>query len=43
MSTNEICEKMCMGFETAIKYLEDLKKNNKINVRNVRNRKFWYK
>lgn len=43
MSTNEICENMNMGFETAIKYLEQLLKERKINIRNIGNRKFWYK
>lgn len=43
MSTNEICKKLNMGFETAIKYLEELKKDNKVNVRNIGNRKIWYK
>jgi predicted transcriptional regulator len=43
MSTNEICEKMNMGFETAIKYLEELLKSKKISVREIGNRKFWYK
>lgn len=43
MSTNEICEKMHMGFETAIKYLGQLLKEKKISVRNIGNRKFWYK
>lgn len=42
MSTNEICEKMHMGFETAIKYLSFLLKKQKIKVRNIGNRKFWY-
>jgi Mn-dependent DtxR family transcriptional regulator len=43
MSTNEICEKMNMGFETTIKYLEELSKEKKVGVRNIGNRKFWYK
>lgn len=43
MSTNEVCKKMNMGFGTAIKYLELLFKENKINVRKIGNRKFWYK
>jgi predicted transcriptional regulator len=42
MSTNEICEKMNMGFETAIKYLEQLFKKEKIKLRKIGNRKFWY-
>jgi predicted transcriptional regulator len=43
MSTNEICKKMNMGFETAIKYLNQLLKERKIKVRHIGNRKFWYK
>ena len=42
MSTNEICEKLNMGFETAIKYLKELLKKEKIKVRKIGNRKFWY-
>jgi len=42
MSTNEICKKMNMGFETAIKYLEQLFKTEKIKLRKIGNRKFWY-
>lgn len=43
MSTNEICEKMNMGFEIAIKYLENLLKEKKIHLRKIGNRRFWYK
>ena len=42
MSTNEICEKMNMGFETANKYLVVLLKERKIKLREIGNRKFWY-
>lgn len=42
MSTNEICDKLNMGFETAIKYLELLFNKEKIKVRKIGNRKFWY-
>lgn len=42
MATNEVCIKLDMGYYTALKYLEELKKENKIDVRNVGNRNIWY-
>lgn len=42
MATNEICKKTGMGYYTALKYLEELKKENKINVRKVGNRSIWH-
>jgi|YelNatPaOPRAMG01_1025707.scaffolds.fasta_scaffold245494_2 predicted transcriptional regulator len=42
MSTSEICDKLNMGYETCIKYLNQLFKENKIKLREIGNRKFWY-
>jgi predicted transcriptional regulator len=42
MSTSEICDKLNMGYETGLKYLEQLFKKGKIKLRKIGNRKFWY-
>jgi predicted transcriptional regulator len=42
MSTSEICDKLNMGYETGLKYLEQLFKIRKIKLREIGNRKFWY-
>jgi Mn-dependent DtxR family transcriptional regulator len=42
MATNEICQKLDMGYYTALKYLEELKKDKKTDVRKVGNRSIWY-
>jgi len=42
MSTSEICDKLNMGYETGLKYLEQLFKMGKIKLREIGNRKFWY-
>ncbi|MBI5061726.1 MAG: hypothetical protein HZB67_05435 [Candidatus Aenigmarchaeota archaeon] len=42
MATNEICQKLDMGYYTALKYLEELKRENKLKVRKVGNRNIWY-
>ncbi|MEK6888027.1 MAG: hypothetical protein AABX14_03725 [Candidatus Aenigmatarchaeota archaeon] len=42
MSTNEISETLSMGDMTALKYLENLYKNEKIKLKKVGNRRFWY-
>jgi len=43
MSTSEICDKLNMGYETGIKYIEKLFEKGKINLRKIGNRKFWYR
>lgn len=43
MSTSEICNKLNMGYETGLKYLQQLFKKEKIKLREIGNRKFWYK
>lgn len=43
MSTSEICDKLNMGYDTGLKYLGQLLKKDKIKVREIGNRSFWYK
>ena len=42
MSTNEVSETLAMGYDTALKYLKELHKSNKIKLKTVGNRRFWY-
>jgi len=42
MSTSEICDKLNMGYETGLKYIEQLHKEDKIKQRKIGNRQFWY-
>ncbi|MFH0836771.1 MAG: hypothetical protein V1870_01455 [Candidatus Aenigmatarchaeota archaeon] len=42
MSTNEFCTSLNMGYDTAYKYLNELHKNKKINLKRIGNRRFWY-
>ncbi|HLD39098.1 MAG TPA: hypothetical protein VJB05_02170 [archaeon] len=42
MSTNEVSEALSMGDAIALKYLETLKKDQKIKLKKVGNRRFWY-
>lgn len=42
MSTNEVSEKLSMGYDTTLKYLENLHKTSKIKLKKVGNRRFWY-
>lgn len=42
MSTSEICDKLNMGYETGLKYIEQLSKEDKIKHRKIGNRQFWY-
>jgi len=42
MSTNEFCKELNMGYDTALKYLNGLYKSNKIKLKKVGNRQFWY-
>lgn len=42
MSTNEVSEALSMGYDTTLKYLKELHKLNKIKLKNVGNRRFWY-
>ncbi len=42
MSTSEICNKLNMGYETGLKYIEKLHSSKKVNLRKVGNRQFWY-
>jgi len=42
MSTSEICDKLNMGYETGIKYINQLFARGKIQLRKIGNRKFWY-
>ncbi|MBS3051436.1 MAG: helix-turn-helix transcriptional regulator [Candidatus Aenigmarchaeota archaeon] len=42
MSTSEICDNLNMGYETGLKYIEQLSKEGKIKHRKIGNRQFWY-
>lgn len=42
MSTSEICDKLNMGYETGLKYLQSLYSSKKIKLRTVGNRNFWF-
>lgn len=42
MSTSEICNKLNMGYETGLKYIDDLHKRGKLKVKKIGNRQFWY-
>ena len=42
MSTNEVSEALSMGYDTTLKYLEALHKSNKIKLKTVGNRRFWF-
>jgi predicted transcriptional regulator len=42
MSTSEICDRLNMGYETGLKYIESLHKKGKIKLRKIGNRQFWY-
>jgi len=43
MSTNEISDNLRMGYDTTLKYLMKLHTMNKIRLKTVGNRRFWYK
>jgi predicted transcriptional regulator len=42
MSTSEICNKLNMGYETGLKYIENLHRKGKLKVKKIGNRQFWY-
>ncbi len=42
MSTSEICDKLNMGYETGLKYIEQLSNEGKIKHRKIGNRQFWF-
>ena len=42
MSTSEICDKLNMGYETGLKYIQQLHSTKKIKVRKLGNRQFWF-
>ena len=42
MSTSEICHKINMGYETSLKYTKLLFNMNKIKLKKIGNRRFWY-
>ncbi len=42
MSTSEICKKLNMGYETGLKYVNMLLKKQKIKLKKIGNRNFWY-
>ena len=42
MSTSEICDKLNMGYETGLKYLERIHSSKKVKSRKVGNRQFWF-
>ncbi|MBL7160284.1 MAG: hypothetical protein ISS93_00335 [Candidatus Aenigmarchaeota archaeon] len=42
MSTSEICHKLNMGYETGLKYTNQLFNINRIKLKKVGNRRFWY-
>lgn len=42
MSTSEICKKLNMGYETGLKYTEQLFNKNIIKMKKIGNRRFWY-
>jgi len=42
MSTSEICDKLNMGYETGLKYIQSLHSSKKIKLRKVGNRQFWF-
>ncbi len=43
MSTSEICDKLNMGYETGLKYLNQLAKKGRVELREIGTKKFWYK
>ncbi len=42
MSTSEICDKLNMGYETCLKYIRNLHEKDKVKLRSIGNRQFWY-
>jgi len=42
MSTSEICDKLSMGFDTAMKYLNELLRNKEIESKERGNRIYWF-
>lgn len=42
MSTSEICDKLDMGYETGLKYIQELFNEKRIRQRKIGNRQFWY-
>ena len=42
VSTGRITEKLSMGYDTALKYLTELEKSNKIKHREIGKNKQWY-
>ncbi len=43
MSTSEISDKLNMGYETGLKYLNQLIRRGKIKVREIGSKKTWYR
>jgi len=42
MSTSEISHKLNMGYGTGLKYIEQLFNMNKVKLKKIGNRRFWY-
>jgi predicted transcriptional regulator len=42
MSTSEICNKLNMGYDTGSKYVEMLYADQKIKLKKIGNRRFWF-
>ena len=42
MSTNEIADRLGMGYDTALKYLQNLEKKNKIKHRKRGATRYWF-
>jgi predicted transcriptional regulator len=42
MSTSEICKKLNMGYETGLKYVRQLFQKQKVKLKKIGNRNFWY-
>ena len=42
MSTSEICNKLNMGYETGLKYVEQLFNKKEIKLKKRGNRRFWF-
>jgi predicted transcriptional regulator len=42
MSTAEICKSLNMGYETGLKYVEQLHGKQQIKLKRIGNRRFWF-
>ena len=42
MSTSEICDKLGMGYETSLKYLNKLHSKNRIKLRKIGSTQIWF-